>query len=536
MTAEGELIAAPSSAQRRHLGTEHLDVRVGYVKLSGGQAGRLGVRIGDRLLEVGGEKLRPLDAAETGTALTRRVAAMGRPLVAVFARPSAAAAGRVSVAEAAKARLHGRRTMAQTLADARAVFERRSKQTAGALQARRRRRRQEQQAAEEGSSNPQKQQQLTDSSPISVAVGEFFGRPPTTTALGISRRFRTDRSQDRSGVGPAPRFQEPLRQSELRIINGRRHASETLSAARAEFEERAAAAAAAENNNHSMVTTVAVAPRMMLAPSSSASPSSSLAVVGDRTSGGVRYWEDQRITEYRDRNSRALMGETLKDAKVEWRNRLAEGFEGSGGGNGSRSRGRSLQRNLSNVTVPRGPSMVESRTGGAGGGGGAGSGGAGGEGGDEGGAIEAYAPQQDRFSQSSGERYRAALKQLVPANGVLGWDELDCWGGDDGSRFTGDGDSNNNNNQVGFFIEPSRLLEKRLRAARETMSHELAEASSEWKDRMEKQGGSSVTVSRGPSMERRAKTTLPPRYVEDQVTLWVGCGVGDFFFNVVESF
>ena len=195
-----------------------------------------------------------------------------------------------------------------------------------------------------------------------MAVGEFSAAPDDDS-LGISRRFRTDRSQDRSGVDPAPRFQEPLRQSELRIINGRRHASETLSAARAEFEERAAAAAAAENNNHSMVTTVAVAPRMMLAPSSSASPSSSLAVVGDRTSGGVRYWEDQRITEYRDRNSRALMGETLKDAKVEWRNRLAEGFEGSGGGNGSRSRGRSLQRNLSNVTVP-GPSMVESRTGG----------------------------------------------------------------------------------------------------------------------------------------------------------------------------
>ena len=267
MTAEGELIVAPSSAQ---LGTSAR--ALGRARGPREAQRRAGGAVGGahrRPPAEGRREAPPLDAAETGTALATR-GGDGPPVGGGLRAALRGGGGRVSVAEAAKARLHGRRTMAQTLADARAVFERRSKQTA-ALQARRRRRRQEQQAAEEVAATPEAAA-ATDSSPISVAVGDLFGRPPTTTALASAAASHGP-LVDRGGVGPAPRFQEPLRQSELRIINGRRHARSAL-AARAEFESALLRRRRREQQpQHG--DPVAAAPCMMLAPSSSASPSSS---------------------------------------------------------------------------------------------------------------------------------------------------------------------------------------------------------------------------------------------------------------------
>ena len=197
----------------------------------------------------------------------------------------------------------------------------------------------------------------------------------------------------------------------------------------------------------------------------------------------MRYWEDQRITVPRPQLARAD-------------GRDAEGRQGrvaqppGRGLRGQRRRQRQPEPRPEPAAEPqqrhRPPRAVHGRvpTGGAAGGGGAGSGGAG-EGGDEGGAIEAYAPQQDRFSQSSGERYCAALKQLVPANGVLGWDESTA-----GAETTAAASPASGQQQQ---QQPGGVLHRAVAAAGEAPARGARDhvprarrGEQEWKDRMEK--------------------------------------------------
>ena len=100
------------------------DVFISYVKLSRGQAKKLGVRVGDRIVNINGTPLRALSPSETGPQLTRRVTSMPLPMTMTLARLNHGNQ-HVTVADGVRERLQGRRTMARVLTVARAEYEKR---------------------------------------------------------------------------------------------------------------------------------------------------------------------------------------------------------------------------------------------------------------------------------------------------------------------------------------------------------------------------------------------------------------------------